>query len=169
MRTPEWLIVIGGCLFILVLAVSAWWEADIRWLHFFQAWMYLATILLALRRNRWGYYIGIAAAGFWDFAGLFVNTFVMNGLHELVSWISTGNLKRADQLIAVPAFTANLLVLIGCLWAYSRLKSKSPRDFAALLLAVVLTNGFFALDMAICQPRYLPIFRGLLHPHLPRW
>ena len=34
---PEWLILIGAGFFIMVLAVSAWWEPDIRWLHFFQA------------------------------------------------------------------------------------------------------------------------------------
>jgi hypothetical protein len=60
---PEWLILIGASAFIFVLVLSAWWEADIRWLHFFQAWMYLATISLALRGNRWGYFIGISAAG----------------------------------------------------------------------------------------------------------
>ena len=51
---PEWLILIGAGFFILVLGVSAWWEADIRWLHFFQAWMYIAAIVLALRQNAWG-------------------------------------------------------------------------------------------------------------------
>jgi hypothetical protein len=80
---PEWLIVIGAPVFILVLAVSAIWEADIRWLHFFQAWMYLATLVLGLRHNRWGYFIGISAAGLWDYANLFVTTFFWNGLAEL--------------------------------------------------------------------------------------
>jgi hypothetical protein len=50
---PEALILIGSCIFIFILWLSAYFEADIRWLHFFQAWMYLATIVLALRRNRW--------------------------------------------------------------------------------------------------------------------
>ena len=48
-RYPEWSILLGTCVLILVLAISAYWEADIRWLHFFQAWMYVATILLAWR------------------------------------------------------------------------------------------------------------------------
>ena len=63
---PEWLILIGGLLFIFVLWLSAWFEADIRWLHFFQAWMYFAAIGLSLRGNRWGYFIGASAAGLWD-------------------------------------------------------------------------------------------------------
>lgn len=168
-KTPAWLIVAGGVFFIVVLAVSAWWEADIRWLHFFQSWMYLAAIGLSLRRSRWGYFIGIAAAGLWDYGSLFVNTFFLSGLHETAHWLHTGHLQRPDQFIAVPAWTANLLVVIGCLWGYARLKSKSPRDLAAFVMTFVLTSGYFALDMAICQPRYLPFFRGLLHPHWPRW
>jgi hypothetical protein len=62
-KAPDWLILVGGCLFILVLGVSAFWEPDIRWLHFFQSWMYIATIVLGVSRNRWGYFIRISAAG----------------------------------------------------------------------------------------------------------
>ena len=164
---PEWLIVVGASIFIVVLAVSAYFEADIRWLHFFQAWMYIATIALSLRRNRWGYFIGISAAGFWAYANLFVSTFFVNGLHELTQWVATGNLARPDQLIAVPAWFSNILVVIGCAWAYSRLPTKSFTDSGRLLLAFAVTSGFFALDMALFQPRYLGIFPRLLHPHLP--
>ena len=63
---PEWLVLIGASVFILVLGVSAFFEADIRWLHFFQAWMYFLTIGLTLQRNRWGYFLGISAAGPWQ-------------------------------------------------------------------------------------------------------
>src|SRR3989442_15195616 len=76
----EWLIVLGGCAFIAVLAVSAYWQADIRWLHFFQAWMYVATIVLSLVGNRWGYFIGVSAAGLWDFINVVATTFFRNGL-----------------------------------------------------------------------------------------
>ena len=89
LKASNWLIVIGGCFFILVLAVSAFWQADIRWLHFFQAWMYVATIALALRRNRWGYFIGISSAGLWDYASLVATTFFFNGLEQLSLWMHT--------------------------------------------------------------------------------
>jgi hypothetical protein len=167
-RCPEWLILTGGCVFILVLALSAYWEPDIRWLHFFQAWIYLATMLLALRRNRWGYFIGIGAAGFWCYVTIFVNTFFINGLQQLSHWIHTGHMRRPDLLIAVPAWCSNLLVVVGCLWAYARMPGKSLLDAGRLLVAIALTAGFFALDMALFQPRYLPLFRGALHPHWPK-
>ena len=164
---PEWLILIGASFFIIVLAVSALWEADIRWLHFFQALMYVATIALSLRGKRWGYFIGISAAGLWDYANIFATTFFFNGLQQFSGWIRTGHLARPDLLIAVPAWFANFFVIVGCVWAYSRLATKNAADIARFLVAFVLTTGFFAADMAIFQPRYLSLFRRMLHPQLP--
>src|SRR5213594_903067 len=71
---PELLILIGSCLFIFVLWLSAYFEPDIRWLHFFQAWMYLAVIWLSVRRSPWAYFIGVSAAGLWDYINIFVTT-----------------------------------------------------------------------------------------------
>jgi hypothetical protein len=164
---PEWFLLIGGIVFILVLAVSAYWEADIRWLHFFQAWMYIAAIVLGLRGNRWGYFIGISAAGLWDYANIFATTFFFNGLEQLSHWIRTGHLERPDLLIAVPAWFSNLFVVVGCVWAYARCSAKSVGDAARFLIAFALTTGFFALDMALFQPRYLGLFPRMWHPHLP--
>lgn len=163
----EWLIAIGGSIFIIVLAVSAYWEADIRWLHFFQAWMYVATIAWSLRHNRWGYFIGVSVAGFWDYTNIVATSFFWDGLEQLGQWIHSGHLARPDLLIAVPAWFSNLLVIIGCLWGYSRLEDKRASDVAKFLSCVVLATGFFAADMAIFQPRYLRLFPRLLHPHLP--
>jgi hypothetical protein len=164
---PEAVILFGASVFISVLGVSAFWEPNIRWLHFFQSWMYLATIALSLRCNRWGYFIGISAAGLWDYMNIFATTFFYNGLQQLAQWFHTGHLARPDLLIAIPAWFSNLLVVIGCLWAYALRSSKNPRDAAKFVLSFALTTGFFALAIALFQSRYLGIFPRLLHPHLP--
>ncbi len=166
-NAPQWLILLGASFFILVLAVSAYWEADIRWLHFFQAWMYLATIVLSFRRSRWGYFIGISAAGLWDYTNIFATTFLYNGLQRLSEWIHTGHLQRPDLLIAIPAWLSNFAVVVGCVWGYSRLRDKSWSDVPRLVMTFALTTGFFALDMYLFQPRYLGIFPRLLRPRLP--
>lgn len=163
---PEWLILIGASLFIAVLFVSAWWEADIRWLYFFQAWLYIATILLSLRGNRWGYFIGISTAGFWDYANIFVTNFFAAGLQQLSIWIHTGHLPHPDLFIAVPAWTSNLLIIVGCLGAYARRPAKSLGDVGRFVIASALSTAYFAADMALFQPRYLRLFPRLLHPHL---
>lgn len=166
-KAPERLILVGGCAFILVLGLSAFWEPDIRWLHFFQAWMYIATIVLAFRGNRWGHFIGISAAGLWNYTNIVATTFFFNGLQQLSQWARTGHLQRPDLLIAVLAWFSNLLVIVGCLWAYSRFPAKSLRDAGRFAVAFALATGFFALDMALFQPRYLGLFPRMVHPHLP--
>jgi hypothetical protein len=166
-RLPNLLIIVGSCLFIFALWLSAYLEPDIRWLHFCQAWMYLATIALTLAGNRWGYFIGASAAAFWNYVTMFVNTFLKSGLHWLGAWISTGHLERLDQVVAVPAWVGNLLVLVGCVWSYIQISDKRSRDIGAATLSFALTTAFFAMAMAVCQPRYLPLFRAALHPHLP--
>lgn len=167
LRLPEYLILTGSAVFVFVLALSAYFERDIRWLHFFQAWMYLVPCVLIFQKNRWGYFVGISAAGFWAYTGLFVTTFVWNGVQELSRWIASGHLQRLDLLIAIPAWIANILVVTGCVWAYSRLADRSVSDAAKFVMAFAMTIGFFALDMYLFQPRYLPLIRGALHPRLP--
>ena len=166
-KASEWLIIAGGSVFISILGLSAYWQADIGWLHFFQAWMYVATIVLAHRRNRWGYFIGFSAAGLWNYANLFATPFFFNGLQQLSRWGHTGRLDRADLLIAVPAWFSNLLVVIGCVWGYFQVPKRPLADAGRLLVSFALMTGFFALDMALFQPRYLGLFRRMLHPHLP--
>ena len=129
--------------------------------------MYVATIVLAHRRNRWGYFIGFSAAGLWIYANLFATTFFINGLQQVSRWVHTGRLERPDLLIAVPAWFSNLLVVIGCVWGYFQVPTRSLRDAGRLLVSFALTTGFFALDMALFQPRYLGLFPRMLHPHLP--
>jgi hypothetical protein len=164
---PQLLILIGSCVFGFVLWLSAYFEPDIRWLHFFQAWMYVAAVVLSIRQSRWAYFIGLSAAGLWDYINLFVTTFFLSGLHWLFAAITTGRFKHVDQIVAVPGWIGNLLVIIGSIWGYTRLAEKRSGDLARLAFAFALTTGFFAAAMAICQPRYLPLFRRLFHPHLP--
>jgi hypothetical protein len=72
-------------------------------------------------------------------------------------------------LIAVPAWFANVLVVIGCAWLNSMAPARSLRDASRFLVCFALTTGFFALDMAVFKPAYLGLFPRMLHPQLPRW
>lgn len=166
---PTLLIALGSGCFIFALWLSAYLDPSIRWLHFFQAWMYLVTLGLSLRQVRWGYFIGLSAAVFWDYVNLFVTTFFISGLHWLGSWVTTGQLQHLDQIVAVPAWIGNFLVIVGCVWGYTQLTERPPTDIARFIVTFVLTTAFFAIDIALCQPRYLPLFRAIFHPHHPRW
>jgi hypothetical protein len=156
-----------ACLvFIVVLAIAAWFDPSIRGLHFFQAWLYVAIAVLALKRNKWGYFLGLATGAFWAYLVLFLNGFFQAGREQLVLLVQTGSLPRPDLIIAVPALLANLTIVLCCLWAYLRLPGRRPSDFGLFALSVVISIGYFALDMAVFQPRYLGMFARITHPHL---
>ena len=155
----------GGLTFIAVLYVSAYWEPDIRWLHFLQSWMYFASLVLLLRGTKWGCFIGAAAALFWDYVNVFVTTFFRNGLEQAHALLQTGQAARPDQLIAVPAWFGNLALILGALLVYLAAPRKQWSDVGRLLLALAGTMAFFAGAMVLVQPRYLPLFKGALHPH----
>ena len=161
-----WMIALGGAIFILVLLVSAYWEADIRWLHFFQAWMYIATIGLLSKNSKWGLFIGLGAAMFWNYTTLFVNTFLKNGLEQALLLVHSGHLSRPDLFLSVPGWLGNLLVAVGCCAVYLRRTDKSWADAPKFLIALGGTMTFFALAMALFQPRYLILFPQCLHPQL---
>lgn len=129
--------------------------------------MYIATMWLALCRSRWGYFIGISAAGLWNYTNLFVTGFFPSGLRWLAEWMRAGQLTHADQIIAVPAWAANLMVVVGSAWAYTVMPAKRRSDVGRMMIAFILTTGFFAAAIAIFQPRYLPLFHGILYPHRP--
>lgn len=158
---------LGSSLFVFILWLSAYFQPDIRRLHFFQAWMYVATVWLSLRRNRWGYFIGISAAGLWNYVNLFVNTFLRGGLEALADWVASGRLAHADRIVAVPAWIGNALVIAGCVWGYARLGDRSAKDWLRFPIAFALTTLFFLVDIALFQPRYLALFRDVLRPHRP--
>ncbi len=157
---------LGAFVFVAILFLSAYFEKDIRWLHFFQSWMYIASVVLLFRGNKWGCFIGAAAALFWDYVNLFVTTFLKFGLTQLNSLIHTGHMDRPDAFISVPAWLGNLVVIVGCSLAYSALSNKRGTDALRFVVALIGTMGFFALSMYLFQPRYLPYFRASLHPHL---
>ncbi len=156
----------GGLTFIAVLYFSAYWESDIRWLHFLQSWMYVASLVLISRRSKWGCFIGAAAASFWDYVNVFVTTFFRNGLQQVHLFLKTAHVARPDLLISVPAWFGNLALIIGALLVYIAVPRKQWSDVGCMLLAFIGTMAFFAGAMALSQPRYLPLFKGALHPHL---
>ena len=156
---------VGGLTFIAVLYLSAYWEPDIRWLHFFQSWMYIASLVLLSRGSKWGCFIGAAAALFWDYVNVFVTTFLRAGMNQAHIWVQTGHIVKPDLLISVPAWFGNLALIIGALLVYIAIPRKQWSDIGRMLLALAGTMAFFAGAMALAQPRYLPLFKGALHPH----
>src|SRR5258708_38078432 len=75
LRLLNSLIWIRAAGFIAILALSAAWDPTIALLHLFQSLMYVAVIALSAKGSRWGLFLGVSAAAFWNYATMFGNTF----------------------------------------------------------------------------------------------
>jgi hypothetical protein len=155
---PEWLITIGGSFFIGVLAISAAFLPEIRWLHAAQAAMYVAAIVLSIRRRPWGYFIGASVAGFWNWLAMF-------GSPLFAEFIAQP--ARPDLVLQTLAWFANLAVVVGSVLGYRRLAVKSPRDGGSFALAFLATTAFLVGSTYLLAPTYVSHLSGVLHPHWP--
>ena len=127
----------GAGLFIVALFVSAAFDPTIRVLHFLQALIYVAVIVLARRDNAWGLGAGCIIAAFWNYMNLFVSDFIATGLRELSLLLTAGELRPGQ--IAVVAATGHFLLIAGCLALFLRLRPGLKRwgqFFAGGVLAV---------------------------------
>jgi hypothetical protein len=164
-RLLNYLIWLGAAGFIVILAFSAALDPSIRLLHLFQALMYVAVIVLTARARRWGLFLGVSVAAFWNYSAMFVNSFFHNGMDALTQSFAHDRIVHPDQIIAVVAVFLHLVMIAGCLAAYLRLSRKSWTDLAAWAATLVGQGCYFAAIMALFQPRYLSLFPRLLHPH----
>jgi hypothetical protein len=152
--------------FIAILAIAAYWDRSIVWLHTFQSLMYFATIFLVLRHKRAGYFLGFSIAAFWNYCQFFVTGFLRSGLEQGSMLLHTGALPRPDQFISVPAVILHFAMIVCCVAAYLGLKRKSATDLVWLIVIFAASTAYFAGDMALTQPRYLTMFPRALHPSL---
>jgi hypothetical protein len=164
-RLLLWLVALSCAGFVFILGLAAYWDHTIIWLHLFQSFQSVAIVALAARRNRWGYFFGIGTAAFWIYAATFISNFAESGFVNLARSIRSGGLVAADQVIAVPAFLFQLILLITCIIAYFRLARRPASDWLRLLVSVAGAIAYLLASFALFQPRYLAMVPRLLHPH----
>ena len=140
------------------LVVSAVFVPGIRWLHVVQALMYVAAMVLCIRRSCWGHFIGIATAGVWNLLIAFASPIFADLIDHPA---------QPDLILQGLAWLANLAVVVGCVWGYVRLTTKSRWDIGRLLLTFVATTALLVGATALLAPDHLVAFTGALHPHWP--
>jgi hypothetical protein len=141
--------------FVVVLAVSAYWDRSIRILHVVEALPYIVAAILVLRQHKFGYALGAVSGAFWLFTATFRTTFVRNGFERLLA----NDWSRPDLLIAVPAALATGGLALFSIIGYAHLPRKSPRDLLLFAAALVLVPAFFIAIFAAFAPQFLGMFR----------
>lgn len=97
---------------------------------------------------------------------IFATSVFFDGLQLRAHWMRSGEPARPDLIIAAPAWPRHLAVVVGCASGYARLAQKRRLDRPGAVVTFALTTRVLALDMWVCQPRHLPLFRAMRHPHL---
>src|SRR5947208_11371527 len=147
-RVVGWLIVASSSLFVAMLALAAYWDPTIRVLHTFEAVPYVLAAVLAVRRSKVGYALGVASGAFWLWLAGWLVTFVRNGFDMLAVLLRTGRMVRPDILIAVPAAAAATGLIVFSFVGYFRLRDKSWRDVGAFGVAFAVVSLFFVAIFA---------------------
>ena len=147
--------------FVVVLAISAYWDRGIRTLHIFEAVPYVVAGVLCLRQITFGYALAVMSGVFWLWMAGLLTTFVRNGFETLFTFIRTGAVDRLDLLIAVPAAVAAGGLALFAVLGYAQRPSKSWSDVFAWAAAVAVVPFFFLGIFAVFAPQYLAMFESV--------
>lgn len=149
--TLAW-ITAGAALFVVALVVSAWVVPQLRLLHFLQALIYLAVVILARRNNALGLGAGVAVAVVWNGLNLFVTHLFQAGAIEFWTFLHTGHVRRPDTMMVPVGGVGHLILIIACLAALFQQPSGKKKwwNFA---IGSVTALAYLVLIVAIARPR----------------
>ena len=104
-------------LFIVVLTVSALVVPQLRVLHFLQALIYIAGVILARRDSMWGYGAGVTIAVVWNGVQIFLSHLVQAGAVVFWHFVSTREVQRLDTMMVLLGCIGHFILIFACLVA----------------------------------------------------
>lgn len=152
---PPWpkILIFTGCgLFILALAVSAFFVPELRILHFLQALIYVAIAILALRTSAWGFGAGVFIAIVWNCLSLFVTHNFQRGVLQFLSLIRTGHVSQPDTFAVMIGGIGHFILIIGCMLAFLR-RHPSRKHWGQFFGGGLVAVAYLILIVIIALPR----------------
>ena len=149
--TVVW-IPIGAGLFLVALVVSAVAVPELRPLHFLQALIYVAVVILARRNNVFALGAGFTIAVAWNCLEFFGPHLIQAGAVLLWTFLHTGQVRHVDTMMVPLAAIGHLILIFACLTALFN-QTTGTRRWWKFLVGGVLVLGYFALVVAIARPR----------------
>jgi hypothetical protein len=131
-------------------------------LHVLQALIYVAVVAMAHRKNAWGFGGGLAVAVFWNALSVFVTGDARDGIHELETLLRTGHSQHPDVLVSLFAFCGHLLIIIGCVVGFIRLRHSAYRWAQFLGGVVVALSYLIAIAFIFGPPQAVELMKHVL-------
>ncbi len=142
----------GAAIFIVALTGSALVVPELRLLHFFQALIYVAVVVLAWRGRACGYGAGVSVPVFWNGLQLFITHNVQAGAVELSSFVRTGQGRRFDTMMVPLGAILHFILIISCLAVFFG-SARGRRAYGEFLGGAVLALAYFGAIVAALSPR----------------
>lgn len=148
--TRVW-IPVGAVLFVIALIVSALVVPELRPLHFLQALIYVAVVILARRNSVWGLGAGVTIAVAWNSLNLFVTHLAQAGAVAFWRFVSAGEVRRLDTMMVTLGTIAHFILIVACLAA--AIGTTENKKWWKFLGGGIAALAYFALIVAIALPR----------------
>jgi hypothetical protein len=143
---------VGAGLFVLALTVSAAVVPQLCLLHFLQALIYVAIVLLARRNSALGFGAGVAVAAAWNGLNLFVTHLMQAGAVEFWALLHTGHTRRVDTMMVLVGGVGHLILMIACLVAFLHPRA-GKREWGKFLAGGAAALAYLGLIIAAAAPR----------------
>ena len=142
----------GAALFLVALTVSAWVVPQLRLLHFLQALIYVAIVILARRDSAWGLGAGVAVPVAWNSLNLFVTRLMQAGAVAFWTFLHTGHVRRLDTMMVPVAGIGHFILIIACTAVFLQQPGKREkwRQFVAGGASAL---AYLFLIVATARPR----------------
>lgn len=144
-------ILIGVALFLLALIVSAVFVPQLRVLHFLQALIYVAILVLTRKDSPWGFGLAVLVAVVWNALSLFVTHLFQAGAGQLWSLLRTGHVSRPDTLMVMVGGLGHFLLILACLVAFFQLRP-GRKAWAQFFAGGFLGVAYLRLIVALAAP-----------------
>jgi hypothetical protein len=149
--TRVW-IPIGAGLFLVALAVSAVAVPELRPLHFLQALIYVAVVILARRNNVSALGAGFTIAVAWNCLEFFGPHLIQAGAVMFWSFLHTGQVQHLETMMVPIGGISHFILIIACLSALFH-QTTDTQKWWKFIAGGVVVLGYFALIVAIARPR----------------
>jgi hypothetical protein len=149
--TRVW-IPIGAALFLIALTVSAWVVPQLRLLHFLQAFIYVAIVILARRNSVWGFGAGVTIGVVWNSLNLFVTHLMQAGVVAFWFFMHTGQARRLETMMVTLGGIGHFVLIIACLAALFH-QTTEDRKWWKFVGGGAWSLVYFFLIIAVARPR----------------